>query len=258
MHSHDRTLLSKLGFSDPDKQNPLHDAACAYLAETEQSARLGQLFFNEPTTEASVHKGETKGCFCSHDCRCWASCAVEVAEENLSVTELLVPQEWIVRPEATLELHLTKGTGQYATTIGFVDTYVRAFRSVRYTGRRRHHIDAKIVNDECEWRRWTTEPFDGWLASGDIDILVEVKIARVPVGDALRQLKMYREYFELMLSSQYPRRYATPATILATAYPINTVDAAVLTREGIKHVRLGAGFEAWCNTKREVHASPEL
>lgn len=43
MHSHDRTLLARLGFQDPDKRNPLHDRACAYLGEPEQAARLTRL-----------------------------------------------------------------------------------------------------------------------------------------------------------------------------------------------------------------------
>ena len=32
MHSSDRTLLAKLGFSDPDKQDNKHDLACQYVA----------------------------------------------------------------------------------------------------------------------------------------------------------------------------------------------------------------------------------
>ncbi len=43
MHSHDRTLLARLGFSDPDKKEPLHDLACAYLAEDTQARKLLEL-----------------------------------------------------------------------------------------------------------------------------------------------------------------------------------------------------------------------
>jgi hypothetical protein len=32
MHAHDRTLLSQLGFADPDKRDRRHDLACQYLA----------------------------------------------------------------------------------------------------------------------------------------------------------------------------------------------------------------------------------
>ena len=33
MHAHNQTMLSKLGFADPDKRLPLHDLACQYLGE---------------------------------------------------------------------------------------------------------------------------------------------------------------------------------------------------------------------------------
>lgn len=32
MHSHNRTLIARLGFADPDKGDSRHDAACRYLA----------------------------------------------------------------------------------------------------------------------------------------------------------------------------------------------------------------------------------
>ena len=43
MHSHNQTLLSKLGFADPDKNDPRHDLACQYLGQTKQILRLFQL-----------------------------------------------------------------------------------------------------------------------------------------------------------------------------------------------------------------------
>lgn len=39
-HSHDRTLLSKLGFADGDRREPKHDAACRYLVEPAQAVKL--------------------------------------------------------------------------------------------------------------------------------------------------------------------------------------------------------------------------
>jgi hypothetical protein len=35
MHSFDRTLLAKLGFSDPDSRDRMHDLGCQYLAQPE-------------------------------------------------------------------------------------------------------------------------------------------------------------------------------------------------------------------------------
>lgn len=36
----DNTLLAKMGFSDPDRQNPLHDLACQYLAQPDVVQRM--------------------------------------------------------------------------------------------------------------------------------------------------------------------------------------------------------------------------
>lgn len=47
MHSHDRTLLSKLGFADPDKKDGRHDLACQYLAQDEIALKLVDLVTRE-------------------------------------------------------------------------------------------------------------------------------------------------------------------------------------------------------------------
>ena len=63
-HSHDRTLLASLGFSDPDKREPLHDLACEYLSEEPQRARLLRLAgiperaTSKPILEAVIAKGQ--------------------------------------------------------------------------------------------------------------------------------------------------------------------------------------------------------
>lgn len=63
-HSHDRTLLASLGFSDPDKREPLHDLACEYLSEEPQRTRLVRLAgapegaVTQPVLEATIAKGE--------------------------------------------------------------------------------------------------------------------------------------------------------------------------------------------------------
>lgn len=40
MHAHERTLLGKMGFKDPDKKDRRHDLACQYLARPEIATRL--------------------------------------------------------------------------------------------------------------------------------------------------------------------------------------------------------------------------
>ncbi len=207
--------------------------ACAFLAEPTQAKRLATIALHTPEPRATFWKGY----------RCCDPCSVEEAEANPTRSDLWIPQEWhIVDTKPELERQIIKGSGQYVATIGFIDLLITFFNNIRITGWK-YNIDDRTTKNYGS---------DYWEKTRSNSVLVEVKINEVPTGDVLRQLKMYRDYFTIQCCG------TKPVLVLATTYPINTVDAAVLAREGIKHVRLGAGFEAWCNTKREVHASPEL
>jgi hypothetical protein len=92
MHSHDRTLLARLGFADPDKKNIDHDAACMYVAQQDVA--------NLVVTTA-IERGPK-----------WSADTMQ----DLNVDLLAVRQEY----------HLQKGEGQYATTIGFIDVIAHA------------------------------------------------------------------------------------------------------------------------------------
>jgi hypothetical protein len=54
MHSHNRTLISSLGFADPDKANPVHDLACQYL-----SSRIGTEQMNPIVCALAYHNAKT-------------------------------------------------------------------------------------------------------------------------------------------------------------------------------------------------------
>lgn len=91
MHAHDRTLLAKLGFADPDKNNPAHDLACQYLAQPEQAERLISMSGVEKPTDRPTIDG-------------WYS------------------------PRGLLEVPVSKGADQYKTTIGFIDVVIEMGR----------------------------------------------------------------------------------------------------------------------------------
>jgi hypothetical protein len=64
MHSHDRTLVSQLGFADPDKKDSRHDLACQYLSQPEMILKLVGLVAPEESevrgvrNETPIRKGE--------------------------------------------------------------------------------------------------------------------------------------------------------------------------------------------------------
>jgi len=206
-HSHERTLLAKLGFGDKDKQNPRHDLACQYLAQQPVFAKL------------------LGPCLASR-------CSVKSATLNH-------------------EHHITKGQGQYKTTIGFADLYTRdcvltkrvtapervlcpdllseepevaddsssRFLSIEDIAAMRprpaqHGLFSKAPLDAIKrrserqraltkrrqdaWLAWEADklraPMSEFLVFAGVAVLVEVKIERVSVGDILRQMRLYSEY----------------------------------------------------------------
>jgi hypothetical protein len=68
--------------------------------------------------------------------------------------------------------------------------------------------------------------------------VVEVKTNEVGVGDLLRQIKFYREF-------QANLRLDDIEWIVATLYPMSDLDVDTLWSEEIRHIHLGAPFEAW-------------
>jgi hypothetical protein len=115
MHSHDRTLLSSLGFADPDKRDKRHDWACQYLSLPENVTTIVKTRYPWPEEPGTA--------------------------------------------KVRSEFALSKGEGQYKTTIGFIDLIVV------FADRRR-------------------------------GCAVEVKIHPVGAGEILRQINLYREFVD--------------------------------------------------------------
>lgn len=42
-HAHEKTLLARFGFNDPDRKEPLHDLACIYLSRPEAAEKIALL-----------------------------------------------------------------------------------------------------------------------------------------------------------------------------------------------------------------------
>lgn len=185
-HSHDNTLLKKMGFSDTDRRSPDHDDAC-----------------------------------------------VSLATEGMKVVRLW--PRWGARDlKVKLEHPLQKGSGQYTSTLGFIDALLEWTewkpdmvhgKLVDYdyeSGRRLLMYRGKcnlcgFLSSEPRLSRDSIERCPKCLVNGHPpymndevvetlrsgpdrpaavkrEMLVEVKTRIDGVGDLLRQMNLYREY----------------------------------------------------------------
>jgi hypothetical protein len=110
MHSHQRTLLAQLGFNDGDKKDIRHDRACQYLALEENAERLATLLHRYehvprpgPRNLSTIDHQEVHGLL-------W-----DPTESRLTV-----------KAAGLIEVAISKGEGQYRTSVGFLDVVVRS------------------------------------------------------------------------------------------------------------------------------------
>ena len=182
-------MLAKCGFADPDRKDPMHDAACAYVA-----SRALDLYRKLIREEA------------------WSASAV-------------------------LEQPISKGTGQYMTTVGFLDLSITAKEwvgSSSYVGDMRGSQD---IVDICRagglaWTRKGLYGQEEWVQTKSTLITtqpvlgVEVKWSESSVSDAVHQICLYREYLPDL------------SWALATPWNVNVEQKAALESQKISYVRL--------------------
>jgi len=228
MHSHDRTLLAKLGFADADKGDRRHDLACRYLATPEVARRLIASIYPDTPTVVDLHDG-----------------LVEREGRKLFSIE--------DGPHHQLEAPVSKGEGQYKTTIGFVDLLLRFSVVEVFAGRRRWRFEQGCGPER--WSAYMSEtrikelPWSDWREESALRehrlpclLGVEVKIRPVGVGEILRQVNLYREY------------QPTTTWVAATAFPMTAADVASLREQKVRHALLGRGFEEFV---RRTDAEPQ-
>ncbi len=251
MHSHDRTFLAKIGFQDPDRKNPRHDLAAAYLStKTHDIVRvvhgkthsaptdyieLPQVSFGLAVVNEEVvaqtftrdHNNEEKARIqrASDDLQKYATNIKHaICLKNYKTPHICTLETGDVHREAPV----TRGQAQFAQTIGFTDLrfsfWVSSLPEVDY------FVDhgalySRIcgVQTNCNLTsKFNTSP----------SCIVEVKISKDSVGDAVKQLRLYQGILG-------------GALVLATDYDLNTSEARLLRQEGIHHIRLGPGFDTW-------------
>jgi len=126
--------------------------------------------------------------------------------------------------KAVFERPITKGQGQYKTTIGFADVFLRTTMSARcvYTW--------TTPNGASEtWEQW--DPLGLDRASV---IVVEVKAQPVPASEILRQLRLYAEYLA-----------GDPILVAATLFEMPSGEVDMLRSQEVRTIRLGDPFQTW-------------
>ncbi len=83
-------------------------------------------------------------------------------------------------------------------------------------------------------------------------VCVEVKIKPVPLGDVLRQIKLYAAYLRAS--------HSEVVWVLVTRYPMREQDIDQLRKEGVHHAQLGEEFLAFAEAYRNTPgaSSPQL
>ncbi len=274
MHAKDRTLLASLSFADPDKKNVRHDLACQYVAQPKVADKLVKMFVKQETTPFGqygagilVEPGEKA--FLS-DRRTWRF-------TQTSSAEIAKAQS------AALEVPISKGDGQYRTTIGFVDAHI-PFTVVRLT-KEEHLLEWRMLRDPPAHGH--VAPYNAALVGNQIsdpagptpservdsflgDLFVEVKIAKESLGNMLRQINMYNEYRPFLcgrVHSTYDNQcdnrrghgcMSRTVWVLVTDFPLSSADVETLTGAGIRHVTLGADFEAFIKDMESAPASTSI
>lgn len=217
-HSHDRTLLARLGFQDPDLKEPVHDLACEYVSLEENALKLRELAAPATLDPNGEHYNERySGTFN----RC-------VTESKFSVT-------------SHIECAISKGIDpRYKTTIGFLDVKIDWTSQFRAVGTFTKNVYSKTERKYVK----SIDPVqvDDWLSGPEGTVAVEVKIHPIGVGELVRQINLYREYAPTAYTYGSYRRVDFVACV---AFDVDEYYRDALIREHVALVKLGDKFHAW-------------
>lgn len=198
-HAYEFTLIARLGFADPDRKDPLHEAACQYL--TSPPGRVALAAAVGPVDYEFVNSATNRRQSVTHE---------------------------LVATRSERERTLSKGTGGYRVTIGFLDAVVHC----------RYRLNT-VVSDAATGAVIRRES-----AALDYPFIIEVKATREGVGQILRQVNLYRDFLnDAMQAGQSD--LDGYQFVVATRFPLTADEAATLEDAGVLHLVLGDGFDRY-------------
>jgi len=118
------------------------------------------------------------------------------------------------------EFHIQKGEGKYATTVGFLDV---AFA-----------ISIEISKKAGDSRY-------------GFSFFAEVKIAKVSIGEVLRQMGLYKLYYPSGMDYLDDMKHV-PRGILVAPWDLTESELSELRAHQFDFIKLGAAFDEWNKT----------
>lgn len=275
----DRTLLQTLGFDDPDRKNEEHDLACRFMVQPETMAKLAQVlnvhpsdaYFRPPYSDVvatSEHLGHVEvpimrgqgyhiGFLDAAVTLCWHMAGMHDAgrakthEELIREVGTVPPMDdrralptppWLSAGFGAGESHrwVQEARGLRGADVESTrrSEAVRKFNLLHAEISKERHAPIEAYRERIRIagheRLPDPRPHESWTSPDRVGI--EVKIGPTPIGSAIKQIKLYQQYWHAR------------SWVLATRLAITAADREALRSEGIVHIRLAAGFDAYLET----------
>lgn len=284
-HSHEQSLLARLGFADPDRKDKRHTLACQYLCEPETAKKVlkvvgldvepkdapptirinyeranppDPLVLSNPKFRADTGTG---------DDICLAKIQENIAKEyplSGTLTERLIVKDWNTSwykkiekddlPTRVAKWSFVSGVAMEVTIsrrggflIGFADVVIR-HGAVWW--RDTHH------EFTVEERAYEVAYLDDrakivtFQDSAGVDCIPEKREDR-NCGSILIEVKSRPVDVADILKqiAVYRDCCVFSACVVATCYPVTATDKATLKSAGIHHIYLGDGFSRYCSER---------
>jgi hypothetical protein len=226
-----------MGFADPDKKNPLHDLACVYIAQKgfEIANHLVPPIPREvKVTFMKMIEDKSDLAKLCHKVGSAPSLVHEVAD--FTVEADVVNSVMCVEIYFEMEKIITHRSGNYRRDVGFLDVCVFVKRSIDFNLPK---ICEKLGRDDLKKIELVRESV--------LSMAFEVKTTPGSTYNAIRQIKLYKEYVDTRIDCNGRPIPVYDYWVLATTFPISEAEKFALKNEGILWLQLGPKFAKWAS-----------